>query len=73
MDTLWIFNPENDIALGNNLRRFTPPRNAMLLRERGAMLPAWIAGDGDIIFTSNSADAKWLRDMAPILKKILKS
>lgn len=69
MDTLWIFNPENDIALGNNLRRFTPPRNAMLLRERGAMLPAWIAGDGDIICTSNPADTKWLRDMAPILKK----
>lgn len=69
MDTLWIFNPENDIALGNNLRRFTPPRNAMLLRERGAMLPAWIAGDGDIICTSNPTDAKWLRDMAPILKK----
>lgn len=70
MDTLWIFNPENDIALGNNLRRFTPPRNAMLLRERGAMLPAWIAGDGDIIIcTSNPADAKWLRDMAHILKK----
>ena len=69
MNTLWIFNPENDIALGNNLRRFTPPRNAMLLRERGAMLPAWIAGDGDIICTSNPTEAKWLRDMAPILKK----
>lgn len=69
MDTLWIFNPENDIALGNNLRFFTPPRNAMLLRERGAMLPAWIAGDGDIILTSNTADAKWLRDMTGILNK----
>lgn len=69
MDTLWIFNPENDIALGNNLRFFTPPRNAILLRERGAMLPAWIAGDGDIILTSNPADADWLHKLADTLKK----
>ena len=51
MDSLWIFNPENDIALGNNLRYFTPPRNAMLLRNHGAMLPAWIAKPGDMVFT----------------------
>lgn len=69
MDSLWIFNPENDIALGNNLRYFTPPRNAMLLRNHGAMLPAWIAKPGDMVFTENSTDAEWLDNMSDILKK----
>lgn len=62
MDTLWVFNPENDIALGNNLRQFTPPRNAMLLRRYGALLPLWMADDGDIIYAADSsaADALFL-------------
>lgn len=64
MNTLWIFNPDNDIALGNNLKHFTPPRNAMLLRQYGAMLPAWIANAGDIIYTDNPTDATWLCDIS---------
>jgi len=68
MNTLHIFNPENDIALGNNLRHFTPPRNAMRLRSCGAMLMSWLAGDGDLIL-SGISDNEWLRKMAPVLKK----
>lgn len=68
MDTLWVFNPDNDIALGNNLRRFTPPRNAMLLRKYGAMLPLWIAGDGDIIY-AEGGDLRWLQRMSDMLEK----
>ena len=71
MFKLWIFNPDNDIALGNNLRNFTPPRNAMLLREAGAMLPAWIAGDGDYLFSNNSTDNDWLQSMSTVLNKHL--
>lgn len=71
MSTLWIFNPDNDIALGNNLKHFTPPRNAMLLRQYGAMLPAWIADAGDIIFTEFTADATWLRHISQTYGKEL--
>lgn len=63
MNTLWIFNPDNDIALGNNLRNFTPPRNAMLLREAGAMLPVWTADNGDFIYSNNPADSDWLKSI----------
>lgn len=56
MKTLWVFNPENDIALGNNLRHFTPPRNAMLLRRHGALLPLWMADDGDFIFADDATE-----------------
>lgn len=68
MNTLWIFNPDNDIALGNNLRRFTPPRNAMLLRNCGAMLPLWIADNGDIIYADDS-NQQWLKNMSEIFNK----
>ena len=72
MNTLWIFNPDNDIALGNNLRNFTPPRNARLLRDAGAMLMSWIAGDGDYIAGSSPVDSDWLSAMSPILGKELR-
>lgn len=68
MNTLHIFNPENDIALGNNLRHFTPPRNAMLLRKCGAMLMSWLADDGDIIYSDVAAN-DWLKNMGHVLRK----
>lgn len=69
MNTLWIFNPDNDIALGNNLRNFTPPRNAMLLRQAGAMLPVWTAFDGDFIYSDNPADSNWLQSVISVSRK----
>ena len=69
MNTLWIFNPDNDIALGNNLRNFTPPRNAMLLRQAGAMLPVWTAFDGDFIYSDNTADSNWLQSVMSVSRK----
>lgn len=71
MHTLHIFNPENDIALGNNLRYFTPPRNAALLRRHGSMLMAWIAGDGDLIYSDIKDNEQWLESMAPVIKRDL--
>lgn len=55
MKTLWIFNPENDIALSNNLLHFTPPRNALLLRRYGAMIMSWLADDDDYILSDAGA------------------
>lgn len=55
MKTLWIFNPENDIALSNNLLHFTPPRNALLLRRYGATIMSWLADDGDYILSDAGA------------------
>jgi hypothetical protein len=49
MKRLLLFNPENDIALGMGLARFTPPRQAALLHRAGAMLPAWLGEAGDFV------------------------
>lgn len=55
MNRLFLFNPENDIALGNNLRQFTPPRQAALLHRAGAAIPFWL-GDKDDRFIVGKDD-----------------
>lgn len=49
MNRIFLFNPENDIALGLGAGRFTPPRQAALLHTAGAMLPFWLGDGGDFI------------------------
>ncbi len=46
MHRLFLFNPENDIALARNIRQFTPPMQAAILHRAGAALPFWL-GDAD--------------------------
>lgn len=46
MHRLFLFNPENDIALACNVRQFTPPMQPALLHRAGAALPFWL-GDAD--------------------------
>lgn len=49
MNRLFLFNPENDIALARDAQRFTPPRQAALLHRAGCALPFWLADPGDYI------------------------
>lgn len=55
MKHLFLFNPENDIALGLGLPHITPPRQATLLHKAGAMLPFWLGNINDSILV-NSCD-----------------
>lgn len=51
-----MFYPENDIALGSGLRRFTAPKNAARLRHDCGFLLASVADDGDcVIFNSRDS------------------
>ena len=50
MNELFLYNPENDIALACNSRnRFTPPRQAALLARYGAPLMWWMGEDADYV------------------------
>lgn len=53
MRRLFLFNPENDIALGLGLKRITPPRQAMLLHDAGAMLPFWLGDVDDYVLVDD--------------------
>lgn len=47
MDILYVFNPENDLALASGLVNYTAPKNARKIRNDLQMLPLWIASEGD--------------------------
>lgn len=53
MATLYIFNPEHDIALASNLSNFTAPHAGRKLRADLGFLPALWACDDDYILVEN--------------------
>lgn len=58
---LYLFNPENDIALVHGKRRFTMSPLVARLHDDGALLPLWYAGGDDLVLGSCD-DSVWLRD-----------
>lgn len=54
MPTLWMFYPENDVALASGLSRFTAPKNAAALRQDCSFLLRWIADDDDYVIHSDA-------------------
>ncbi len=54
MRRVFLFNPENDIALGSGMPRLTPPRQAALLHRAGAMLPFWLGAGEDSVVVANA-------------------
>lgn len=69
MAKLWLFNPDNDLALAADKDFFTPPAAAARLRRSGAALPLWLAGPGDFVMAGGIND-RWLsaleRDFGPM-------
>lgn len=61
MAELFLFNPENDLALAAGTANFTPPRGAAMLRDAGCSLPAWWAAEGDGVIGVTADEAERLR------------
>lgn len=59
MGKLFLFNPENDLALADNATHFTPPAAALRLAKAGAILPAWIGEPGDYYIADPETDG-WI-------------
>lgn len=59
MSCLYLFNPENDLALAHGKAQYTAPHNAIRLHNAGAMLPLWYCDNDDYIVAPN-ADLQWL-------------
>lgn len=59
---LYLFNPENDIALVHGRRGFTMSPIVSRLRADGAMLPMWYADKGDAVL-GVCRDYVWLRSV----------
>ena len=63
--TLYIFNPENDMALADGKPGYTPPAQIQQMRRELWWLPQWWAGDDDIVW--NGEDRLCLADDTRIL------
>lgn len=49
MASLFIFNPEHELALASNRSIYTPPKRVIELRKQLSLLPALYAGNSDFI------------------------
>lgn len=62
---LYIFNPENDLALAFGEEGYTAPPAARQLRRDLQMLPAWFCGAGAVILSQDcDTDSLWLGEMS---------
>ncbi|MDE6334524.1 MAG: hypothetical protein K2L77_07750 [Muribaculaceae bacterium] len=62
MKRLWLFYPENDIALAHGNSNFTAPAAAVALHQAGEALPLWMASDGDYVLC-NGINDRWLGEV----------
>ena len=63
--TLYIFNPENDMALADGKPGYTPPAQIQQMRRELWWLPQWWAAEDDIVW--NGEDRLTLKDDTRIL------
>ena len=63
--TLYIFNPENDMALADGKPGYTPPQLIQQMRRELWWLPQWWAEEDDIVW--NGEDRLTLEDDTKIL------
>ena len=71
MTTLYVFNPEHDIALAANLANFTAPHAGRQLRTDLGFLPALWAGKDDVVWVDNVDYAE--RQYQRLIRRIAKS
>lgn len=62
MRRLYLFNPDNDLALASGQANFTPPKAALALRNAGSALPLWYGDHGDYVI-SPGINARWYDSM----------
>lgn len=63
---MYLFNPENDLALANFSANYTPPTAAIKIAEDLAMLPLWYAPDGAKIVAGTSSNEFYLSQLKEI-------
>ncbi len=60
MSDLYLFNPENDLALAHGKAQYTAPPNAVRLHDAGALLPLWYCGEGAKVLAPTVTDVLWI-------------
>ncbi|MBO4646161.1 MAG: hypothetical protein J5642_06560 [Bacteroidales bacterium] len=54
-ETLYLFNPDHDLALAHGVHHYVPPRSALEFRNDAATLPIWTGGS--VVLVSGEMDS----------------
>ena len=60
---VYIFNPQNDLALATGSINYVAPPFAVRMAADLAVLPAFIAEPGSLVITDSDLDAEWLEQL----------
>ncbi|MBR6490359.1 MAG: hypothetical protein IKT03_07495, partial [Muribaculaceae bacterium] len=63
MKKIYLFNPQNDLALASGGINYVAPPFAMQLARDLAVLPTYIAEPGSLLITDSDLDAEWLEKL----------
>lgn len=63
---IYLFNPDNDLALANFNANYTPPASALKIASDLAVLPIWFAPDGKKIIAEVERNADFLSEIKTI-------
>ena len=63
MTKVYIFNPQNDLALATGGINYVAPPFAVRMAADLAVLPAFIAEPGSLLITDSDLDAEWLEHL----------
>ena len=61
MKTVYLFNPENDMALASGSPYYMPPASAKKMASDLASLPSWYADEGGAVLLSEWRQVEWMR------------
>lgn len=61
--SLFLFNPDHDLALANHDLNYMPPASARQLSSDLALLPAWYAGKENLVLAPSAYNIPFLKEM----------
>jgi len=70
MMNLYLFNPENDLAIAFGGENYTPPPAAQLIGKELSALPLWYADDDSTVYIPDKLPSDFLHTLAPLNLKI---
>jgi len=60
---VYLFNPDNDLALANGDENYMPPLSARKMADDLSLLPAWYASPGALVMSNENVDEAWIQQI----------
>ena len=57
---VYLFNPDNDLALANGDENYTPPLSARKMADDLSLLPIWYTSPGMLVMSNEPDAEEWM-------------